>query len=101
MEGTMLKITVQNTSKQVTLKLEGSLVGTWVLELEYAWRASNAALVNRLLFLDLTEVNQVDHAGRYLLVLLRERGVRLIASSLLVKDIVATMAEDWAIKQDY
>jgi hypothetical protein len=100
MEGTMLKITVQDTPKQVALKLEGTLVGTWVLELEYAWRAADATLAKRPLSLDLTEVNQVDHAGRYLLVLLRERGVRLIAPTLLVKDIVATMAEDWAIRQD-
>jgi hypothetical protein len=100
MDGTMLKITVQDTPKQVTLKLEGTLVGTWVLELEYAWRASDATLAKRPLSLDLTEVNQVDHAGRYLLVLLRERGVQLIVSSLLMKDIVATMAGDWAIRQD-
>src|SRR5258705_46908 len=76
-EGTMLRITAQNTPNQVTLKLEGSLAGTWVLELEDAWRATNS---DRSLCLDLTAVDQVDSAGKYLLVLLRERGVRLVTS---------------------
>ena len=30
----MLRITVHETPQQVTLKLEGSLIGSWVMELE-------------------------------------------------------------------
>jgi ABC-type transporter Mla MlaB component len=93
----MLKITAQNTPNQVTLKLEGSLVGTWVLELEDAWRAASS---DRLLCLDLTAVDQVDSAGKYLLILLRERGVRLIASGLVMTEIVAELVEQWCDRKN-
>ena len=93
----MLRITAQNTPNQVTLKLEGSLAGTWVLELEDAWRAASS---DRLLCLDLTAVDQVDSAGKYLLVLLRERGVRLVASGLVMTEIVAELVEQWHIRKD-
>ncbi|WP_433965436.1 hypothetical protein [Tunturiibacter gelidiferens] len=99
MDGAMLKITVQDTPKQLTLKLEGSLVGAWVLEVECAWRSSNAELANRLLCLDLIEVDQIDDAGRYLLVLLHERGVRLVATSLVMTEIVGSITQDWPLKK--
>ena len=96
-EDTMLRITAQDTPNQVTLKLEGSLVGTWVLELEDAWRATNS---DRLICLDLTAVDQVDSAGKYLLVLLRDRGVRLIASGLVMTQTVAELVEQWHLRKD-
>jgi ABC-type transporter Mla MlaB component len=93
----MLRITALNTPNQATLKLEGSLVGAWVLELEDAWRAASS---DRLLCLDLTAVDQVDSAGKYLLVLLRERGVRLVASGLVMTETVAELVEQWHISKD-
>src|SRR5258707_10596498 len=96
-EGTMLRITAQNTPNHVTLKLEGSLAGTWVLELEDAWRATRS---DRLLCLDLTAVDQVDCAGKYLLVLLRDRGVQLVASGLVMTEVVAELVEQWHIRKD-
>jgi ABC-type transporter Mla MlaB component len=91
----MLRITVHDTPQQVTLKLEGSLAGSWVMELEDCWRAASSNLASRQLGLDLTAVDNVDTAGRYLLALLRERGVRLIASGLVMTELVAAISEEW------
>jgi hypothetical protein len=38
----MLRITVHDTPQQVTLKLEGSLTGSWVVELEDCWRVASS-----------------------------------------------------------
>lgn len=70
----MLRITLLDGLKQVTLKLEGSLVGAWVKETEAAWRSAKAATAGRPLVVDL-KVNRVDQAGIYLLTLLRETRV--------------------------
>jgi ABC-type transporter Mla MlaB component len=42
------------------LKLEGSLAGAWVAELEEAWRASNSKLAGRVIRVDMTGVDRVD-----------------------------------------
>lgn len=96
----MLRISVNDTSKQVILKLEGSLIGVWVLELEDSWRAASSKHAGRLLCLDLTAVDNVDCAGKYLLALLRDRGVRLIASGLVMTELVAAIVEEWHLKDD-
>jgi ABC-type transporter Mla MlaB component len=92
----MLRITVHDTTKQVTLKLEGSLTGSWVMELEDCWRAASSS--SRVLYLDLTAVDNVDNAGKYLLALLHERGVRLIASGLVMTELVAAINQEWRKK---
>jgi ABC-type transporter Mla MlaB component len=91
----MLRITLVDTPQQVVLKLEGSLTGNWVMELEDCWRAASLSLGNRLLYLDLTSVHNVDEAGRYLLALLRDRGVRLIVSGLVMTAVVREIADEW------
>jgi ABC-type transporter Mla MlaB component len=95
----MLRITVLDTPQQVTLKLEGSLIGSWVTELEDCWRAVSSKLARRVLILDLTEVDNVDNAGKYLLALLHERGVRLIASGLVMTELVAAINEEWRLRK--
>jgi ABC-type transporter Mla MlaB component len=92
----MLRITVQESQDQVTIKLEGSLAGAWVMELEEVWRATRTILVGRTLSINLTEVSNVDRAGTYLLVLLRDRGTRLIASGLVMTGI-ADMLREWSL----
>ena len=94
----MLRITLHETPQQVTLKLEGSLTGSWVMELEDCWRAASSNPAGRLLGLDLTEVDSVDSAGTYLLALLHNRGVRLIASGLVMTELVAGIEERWQLK---
>lgn len=91
----MLKITIQDEPRQVTLKLEGSLAGTWVVDLEDSWKAAATTLADRELCVLLTGVEHVDNAGRYLLALLRYRGVQLSAEGIVMKELVRTIEEDW------
>jgi len=93
----MLKISTEDEQHQVTLKLEGSLAGIWVTELEDAWRAVSPKLTGRPLYVHLTEVEYVDNAGRYLLALLRYSDVQVTADGILMTELVRTLAEDWPI----
>jgi hypothetical protein len=93
----MLKISAEDEPHQVTLKLEGSLAGTWVVELEDVWRAVSLTLSGRPLCLHLTEVDHVDQAGRYLLALFCYSGVHLAADGIVMTELVRTLAEDWPI----
>jgi ABC-type transporter Mla MlaB component len=95
----MLRITVYETPQQITLKLEGSLTGSWVMELEECWRSAKSNPASRLLCLNLTEVDNVDSAGQYLLALLHNRGVNLIASGLVMTDLIAVIEEQWQLEK--
>jgi ABC-type transporter Mla MlaB component len=94
----MLRITVQDTPNQVTLKLEGSIAGAWVAELEEVWRVSNSKLAGRVIRVDMTDVDRVDLAGKYLLALLRDRGTVLVASGK-VTQIEAEIIEGWTLRE--
>jgi len=48
----MLRIVVETGPGQVTVKLEGSLAGPWVAELEQAWRTTKPGLNDRSLCVD-------------------------------------------------
>ena len=90
----MLRIT-ETTKGGTLLKLEGSLTGIWVTELENAWRAAQTGPPEVAISIDLSEVDQVDKAGRYLLALLCERGVRLVASGVLMPPLLSSISCDW------
>jgi ABC-type transporter Mla MlaB component len=94
-ERDMLRITVQTEPDRIRLKLEGELAGPWVSEVEESWRATCAALGDRPLCLDLTDVLRVDRAGRYLLGLLRCCGAQLIASGIEMTELVRSINETW------
>ena len=91
----MLRISMEVGPHQVTLKLEGSLAGTWVNELEDSWRAVCPALSGRPLCVHLKGVEHVDNAGKFLLALLRHSGVQLIADGIVMTELVRTIADDW------
>jgi anti-anti-sigma regulatory factor len=91
----MLRITSLDELDRVTLKLEGSLAGVWVAELEGIWRGLHSRLDGRPLYLDMNGVEHVDRAGTYLLALLRQRGAQLVTSGPLMTELVRSIAEDW------
>jgi ABC-type transporter Mla MlaB component len=91
----MLKISIHDEPNLVTMKLEGSLAGTWVIELEESWRAVKPKVAGRPLRIHMAGVERVDTAGRYLLALLRDRGVDLTAEGVVMVEVVRTIAEDW------
>ena len=96
----MLKITVQESPGEVRLKLEGNLAGAWVTELEDCWRSAHSILAGRPLCVDLTAVEQVDRAGRYLLALLRRNGARLVASGAVMTELVRTLSGDGPLSEE-
>ena len=84
----MLKITIHDANGPLRLALEGRLAGEWVCELEHCWHTARASHPNRTLAVDLTGVTFIDHAGWYLLQWMHRDGVRLVASGLLLPDIL-------------
>jgi anti-anti-sigma regulatory factor len=91
----MLRITSLDESHRITLKLEGSLAGVWVAELEGAWRGMYSRSDGRPLYLDMNGVEHVDRAGTYLLALVRQRGAQLVTSGTLMTELVRSIAADW------
>src|SRR5215470_5609902 len=84
----MLKITLKNDLRPVTVKLEGKLSGPWVTELARAWGRFIADKPAKTLTVDLSEVTFIDSAGRKLLSSMVDRGAELQASHLMTKYIV-------------
>ena len=91
----MLKITLHDTPESLRLELEGRLAGPWVGELEAAWRAATLGRAVRPLSVDLTGVDCVDGAGRYLLALMRHAGARFIAPGCCMSALVRELAGEW------
>jgi len=84
----MLKITLHDAKGPLRLQLEGRLAGVWVRELEHCWRTTKGHHPKRACSVDLTSVTFIDHAGRYLLQLMQRDGVCLVASDLMLQDIL-------------
>lgn len=74
----MLKITRRGEAGNVVLQVEGKLAGSWVKELEGAWR-SVAAEQTRPVCVDLTAVSFIDEAGKDLLSAMHQERVELKA----------------------
>ena len=84
----MLRITTLNDKQMLTFRLEGRLVGPWVIELRDCWQSK---LSNRPQFLhvDLQSVTFVDTAGKKLLADMVRRGAKLFANDCQMKAVVA------------
>jgi len=95
----MLRITVQDRPEQVTLRLEGQLIGAWVTELENSWRTVNSTLSGRSLCVDLNAVDHVDGAGKYLLALIARSGARLTASGAEMKNLLRAIGKEWPSRE--
>jgi ABC-type transporter Mla MlaB component len=98
--GVMLKITVDQEPGKITLKLEGSLSGAWVSELEDAWRAAAFDGTGRAICVDLAGVVGIDAAGRYLLLLIHERGGQMIGTGGRILDDLVEVVEGWRLRMD-
>lgn len=93
----MLRITVGSEFDEVSIRLEGSISGVWVDELEKAWRLANAEREGRPLRLDLNDVDHIDKAGSYLLALFHCFGSELIASGVSMIGFVLSVEQDWPV----
>jgi outer membrane protein TolC len=79
----MLKITIHESAKAIRIRLEGKLTAAWVTELENCWRAAGKPVQ-----VDLSAVDYVDVAGKYLLELMHAYGAELVSPTLPLQDTV-------------
>jgi anti-anti-sigma regulatory factor len=63
----VLKITVQDEPKIVTLRLEGRIAGSWVAEFDRTWHSLAPSLESKKLCVDLREVSYIDAGGQQIL----------------------------------
>ncbi len=80
----MLRITVRGEVDQITLKVEGRVAGPWVHELEECCRTSKQGAPGMPIVIDLAGVTFIDADGETLLSRLRQQGVRLMATDLVM-----------------
>jgi hypothetical protein len=95
----MLRINVENVGAEIHLKLEGKLTGAWVTELEHCWRSCSEEFPGKAQVVDLAGTGFVDLAGKYLLTLMHQNGVRLIARSPWMNELVEEIAHSGAGKR--
>jgi hypothetical protein len=82
----MLKLTNEQTSGQVTIRLEGKLSGSWVEEFDRVWRSLGPWPGPNTLSIDLRDLTFADRAGRTLLAAIyRQTGAEFIANTPLTK----------------
>ena len=84
----MLKITVENHDKPLTLCLAGKLAGPWVDELRSVWRSLCSTNPQKKIAVDLAQVIFVDSNGRQLLALMLDQGADFQNAQLLTRYIV-------------
>jgi ABC-type transporter Mla MlaB component len=88
----MLKITLHDTAGEFRLRLEGRLAGLWVRELSQCWQTAASTTEGRKTVVDLREVDFVDEEGQALLCRMRQAGVKFLAATPLIRDIVTRCA---------
>jgi len=85
----MLRIYIHDQVPVTSFVLEGKLVGPWVEELDRCWEIALAAHPGRTMLVDLADVSFIDDEGRALLARMRQEGVRLLSTGVLINAIVA------------
>jgi hypothetical protein len=84
----VLRITIQGTSEVVLLKLEGSVKGPWVDELQKAWLTSANMAGGGAVSIDLGAVSFIDARGRDLLLRMQREGVALTGASSFLRQVL-------------
>jgi anti-anti-sigma regulatory factor len=90
----MLRITSHESAETVCLKLEGVVKGVWVPEMEKSWRKASSNR-KKALIVDLTAVEFVDTAGKYLLALIGAHGASFVAATPMMTELVAEISTDF------
>ena len=89
----MFRITTSTAGNELVMKLEGSLYGAWVGELETCWRGVMASLHGRSLRVDLTDVCHVDDAGRELMTAMLRSGARFLARGCVMPELIKEISD--------
>lgn len=95
----MVKITINDNSESVTLKIEGRVADIQVPEFQRVWQQVHSSLGSRALQIDLCGVTFMDQAGRNLLAsIYAQTGAQLLANTPMTKYFAE---EAIRAKQDY
>ena len=79
----MLRITVEENSEAMVLRLEGRVAGPWADELSRFWQETAPSLAQRKLSLDLRETTYADASGfRVLKAIHSQTGASILAGTL-------------------
>jgi anti-anti-sigma regulatory factor len=84
----VLRITIQRTSDVVLLKLEGTVKGPWVDELQKAWLTSAKMAGEQPVSIDLGAVSFIDARGRDLILRMQREGVALTGASSFLRQVL-------------
>jgi anti-anti-sigma regulatory factor len=84
----MLRITVHDSPRVLTFRLEGRVEGPWVAVLENCWERNLDTAGNAALRVDLSGVTFIDPAGKTVLARAHARGAELVAGDCLTSAIV-------------
>jgi hypothetical protein len=82
----MVRITTEEEMESVVWRIEGSLRGPWVAELEKLWKTGRDC--GKHLCLSLEDVSYIDDAARELITRMCQEGVEISASGLYMTGII-------------
>lgn len=85
----MLRITLYKDAAAMRFVIEGKLAGPWVEELKQCWLAALDDESDAALSVDLSAVTFIDFEARTLLAEMHRQGVRLSATGLMTKTVIA------------
>lgn len=89
----MFRATVDEQNEDVIVKLEGSLSGPYVQELERFWEGMRGRSAGKAAVVDLESVTYVNAAGKELLARICAAGAKLIGRGPMTRSIVEEIVE--------
>jgi hypothetical protein len=89
----MFRITTQTADDELVMKLEGSLAGPWVRELDTCWRDVITAIDGRRVRIDLTALCHVDAAGRDFMAVMHRAGAQFVTKGCVMPEVVREISE--------
>ena len=89
----MLRITTIDKGEVTVFRLEGTLTGVWVDELERFWTETSAVDPTRKFQIDVTDVEFVDEKGKVLLERVLLEGAELHPGNPFMTSVVAEIVE--------
>jgi len=89
----MLKITIEDSSRELRFRLEGRLAGLWVAELRQVWQTAASTTAGRSTVADLSDIDFVDDCGAVLLADMHHAGVGLVGVTPLIKALLEEITD--------
>jgi hypothetical protein len=89
----MLRIAVQDDPQSLTIQLEGRLAGPWLRELEDCWQSTRASQQKPVLRFDLTDVTDIDAAGKEFLAARHTEEAELLARVSVMQAVVTEITD--------